>query len=46
MGTLRRKDGPYRRDVKKGEESRWMEGNIEDCSFLVAVRKKWMCPIT
>jgi hypothetical protein len=46
MDALRRKDGPQKGNVKKGEQSRWMEGNIEDCSFfLVAVRKKWMGPI-
>jgi hypothetical protein len=47
MDALRRKDGPQKRNAKKGEKSRLMERNIGDCSVsLLALRKKWMGPIT
>jgi hypothetical protein len=47
MAALRREDGPKNGNAKKGQKSRLMEWNIEDCSFLsVALGKKWMGPVT
>lgn len=47
MAALRREDGPKKGNAKKGQKSRLMEWNIEDCSFLsVALGKKWMGPVT
>jgi hypothetical protein len=47
MAALRREDGPKKGNAKKGQRSRLMERNIEDCSFLsAALGRKWMCPVT